>query len=103
MLSIATGHSTTYLTDQVGAGMESYYTGAVGAGEPPGKWWGKGAAALGLEGDVDADVMAGVYGSFLNPLDERFADGRRHRVLSANQRLVGAGVRPLEADSRGTT
>ena len=32
MLSISTGHSAGYLTDQVGAGMESYYTGAVGGG-----------------------------------------------------------------------
>ena len=45
MLSVTPGHSAGYLTNQVGAGMESYYTGAVGAGEPPGVWHGKGADA----------------------------------------------------------
>ena len=43
MLSISSGHSAAYLTGQVGAGRESYYTGAVTAGEPPGRWWGRGA------------------------------------------------------------
>ncbi|MGL5827198.1 MAG: relaxase domain-containing protein, partial [Nocardioides sp.] len=74
MLSISTGHSAAYLTDQVGAGMESYYTGAVTAGEPPGVWWGKGAETLGLSGEVDAEVMHAVYGDFLDPRDPAFAD-----------------------------
>lgn len=38
MLSISTGHSPRYLTDQVATGRENYYTGAVAAGEPPGRW-----------------------------------------------------------------
>ena len=36
------------------AGAMSYYT---AAGEPPGEWAGKGAAALGLSGQVDPDVI----------------------------------------------
>ncbi|GAA1302315.1 hypothetical protein GCM10009610_11270 [Pseudonocardia xinjiangensis] len=36
MLSIATGHSIRYFTDAVAKGRESYDTGAVAAGEPPG-------------------------------------------------------------------
>ena len=81
MLSVSTGHSAGYLTDQVGAGMESYYTGAVGSGEPPGRWWGRGAAALGLAGEVDAEAMHAVYGQFLDPRDPRFADeATRHEA-----------------------
>jgi transposase len=55
-----TGHSIRYFTDAVAKGRESYYTGAVAAGEPPGRWYGAGAAALGLEGEVDADLMEGL-------------------------------------------
>jgi conjugative relaxase-like TrwC/TraI family protein len=64
MLSISSGHSASYLTDSVGQGMESYYTGAVTGGEPAGRWVGAGAAALGLVGEVDHDVMHALYGSF---------------------------------------
>ena len=58
MLSISGGSSTRYLTDEVSRGAEAYYTGAVLEGsEPPGTWWGDGAASLGLVGEVDAGVM----------------------------------------------
>ena len=53
MLTISSGHSASYLTDAVAAGRENYYTGAVTAGEPPGRWYGRGAAQLGLTGEVD--------------------------------------------------
>ena len=36
--SACSGHSASYLTDAVAAGRENYYTGAVAAGEPPGRW-----------------------------------------------------------------
>ncbi len=83
MLSVATGHSSSYLTDQVGAGMESYYTGTAGAGEPPGQWYGKGAEALGLTGEVDADVMHGVYGQYRDPRDPAFANPATRMAASA--------------------
>ena len=51
MLTISSGHSASYLTDAVAAGRENYYTGAVTAGEPPGRWYGRGAALLGLAGE----------------------------------------------------
>jgi conjugative relaxase-like TrwC/TraI family protein len=54
--------------------MEGYYTGAIGDGEPPGRWSGTGAAALGLVGEVDAEVMHAVYHGFADPRDARFAD-----------------------------
>ena len=54
MLSLHTGYDTGYLTDAVGTGAD-YYLGAEG--EPPGYWQGAGARALGLAGEVDADVM----------------------------------------------
>jgi conjugative relaxase-like TrwC/TraI family protein len=69
MLSIATGHGVGYLTGPVARGRENYYTAAVDAGEPAGLWYGSGAAALGLSGTVDADLMEAVYTHMLDPRD----------------------------------
>lgn len=69
MLNIHTGHDTDYLTDAVAIGREGYYTGAVAAGEPAGLWYGKGAAALGLVGEVDAEMMKALYTHGLDPTD----------------------------------
>jgi len=73
VLSLHTGYDTAYLTDAVGG--SDYYTGA--AGEPPGYWQGAGAAALGLAGQVDADVMKRLYHEDVGP------DGQ---VLARRQR-----------------
>ena len=73
MLSLHTGYDTAYLTDAVDA--SDYYTGA--GGEPPGHWQGAGAAALGLAGQVDADVMRALYHDDIGPDGE--ALGRRQR------------------------
>jgi conjugative relaxase-like TrwC/TraI family protein len=67
MLSLHTGYDTAYLTDAVGNGTAAtdYYTAA--AGEPRGYWQGAGARALGLEGDVDAEVMRRLYHEDVGP------------------------------------
>jgi hypothetical protein len=74
VLTICPGHSVEYLTREVAAGRENYYTGAVSEGEPPGRWWGAGAAALGLTGVVDHQDMQAVYERFLDPRDPGFRD-----------------------------
>ncbi len=74
MLTISPGHSVDYYLDAVATGREGYYTGAVAEGEPPGRWYGRGAEALGLSGLVDAQDMRGVYAHFVDPRDERFTD-----------------------------
>lgn len=75
MLSIATGYDPRYLTGQVAKGQENYYTAEVGRGEPPGVWYGKGAAALGLSGQVDDTDMQGLYTHFVDPRDPLFQQG----------------------------
>ena len=50
MLTIRKGYDTDYLNDAVATGREGYYTGAVAAGEPAGRWYGAGAELLGLSG-----------------------------------------------------
>jgi hypothetical protein len=74
VLRIKSGHSVTYYLDAVATGREAYYTGAVAEGEPPGRWYGAGAAAVGLSGLVDAQDATAVYAHFIDPRDERFKD-----------------------------
>ncbi|MEU0093886.1 MobF family relaxase [Kribbella sp. NPDC006257] len=74
MLSVRSGHSASYLTGSVASGRENYYTGAVAAGEPPGRWSGRGAEALGLTGEVDTQDMTALYERFIDPRDEAFRD-----------------------------
>ena len=69
MLTISSGHSADYLLNAVATGRENYYTGAVAAGEPPGRWYGKGAEELGLVGLVDAQDMRAVFEHYLDPRD----------------------------------
>jgi len=69
VLSVASGHDVGYLLGPVAGGRESYYTGAVAAGEPAGLWYGAGAELLGLRGEVDAEVMEAVYSHLLDPRD----------------------------------
>ncbi|NKQ54991.1 relaxase domain-containing protein [Amycolatopsis sp. K13G38] len=77
MLTVANGYSVSYLTDEVAKGRENYYTDAVAAGEPPGRWYGGGAEKLGLVGLVDEQDMRAVYEQFLDPRDEAFNDPSR--------------------------
>ncbi len=77
MLTISSGHSASYLTEAVAAGRENYYTGAVTAGEPPGRWYGAGAASLGLAGEVDTQDMTALFERFLDPRDPAFRDPTR--------------------------
>jgi conjugative relaxase-like TrwC/TraI family protein len=74
VLTISRGHSVDYLIREVAAGRENYYTGAVAEGEPPGRWYGAGAEALGLTGLVDHQGMAALYEHFVDPRHPGFRD-----------------------------
>ncbi len=69
MLTMHKGYDTDYYTDAVAKGREAYYTDAVAAGEPPGRWYGRGAEALGLTGVVDPLVMKALFTHGLDPRD----------------------------------
>jgi hypothetical protein len=102
VLSIATGHDVKYLTDAVAAGREGYYTGAVVAGEPPGLWFGTGAEALGLRGEVDAEQMEAIYSHLVDPRDpligdrDRWAEaatlGRPHKRFRTAEQVYEAAL-----------
>jgi hypothetical protein len=82
VLTISSGHSAEYLTGAVATGRENYYTGAVAAGEPTGRWYGRGAQALGLSGLVDHQDMTALYEHFLDPRDRDFGNPARWRGAS---------------------
>ena len=77
VLRIASGYSPEYLLKEVATGRENYYTGAVAAGEPPGRWYGRGAKTLGLAGEVDTQDMTALYERFIDPRDDAFRDPAR--------------------------
>ena len=74
------GHDVRYLTSGNAhggnAGAMRYYT---ASGEPPGQWAGKGAASLGLSGEVDAEVMDRLYMQQVGPSGELLMRRRMQR------------------------
>jgi len=61
----------------------SYYT---AASEPPGEWAGKGAAALGLAGQIDPDVIGRLYQQNIGPVGELLVKRRRSRPPGTGSR-----------------
>jgi hypothetical protein len=92
------GHDVAYLTSGQHAGgcvgAMSYYT---ASGEPPGQWAGKGAAALGLTGQVDPAVIARLYQHNIGPSGELLVRRRQSKAAGEHeQSAVTAylGARP---------
>jgi conjugative relaxase-like TrwC/TraI family protein len=82
MLSIGKIRSgqEAYYSRQVAAGRDDYYS---GKGEAPGEWSGRGAAELGLAGEVDADDFRALMGA-LDPKDgAALVDGRGGSSVAA--------------------
>ncbi|WP_445185130.1 MobF family relaxase [Pseudonocardia sp. Cha107L01] len=96
VLTISSGHSADYLLKAVATGRENYYTGAVAEGEPPGRWYGTGAAALGLAGEVGAQDMTALFEHFVDPSDPAFHDPAGWDSAS---KLGHAGRRYLSAEA----
>ena len=95
-VTLHAGHDVAYFTSGQGrggcAGAMSYYT---AAGEPPGQWAGKGAAALGLAGQVDPDVIERLYQENIGPGGELLV--RRRQSKKADEREDGAVAAYLAA------
>jgi conjugative relaxase-like TrwC/TraI family protein len=80
-VTLHAGHDIAYLTAGQGAGgcagAMSYYT---AAGEPPGEWAGKGAAGLGLSGQVDPGVIGRLYQHNIGPGGELLVTRRQSKA-----------------------
>ena len=71
-------------------GAMSYYT---ASGEPPGQWAGKGAAALGLTGQVDPAVIARLYQHNIGPGGELLVTRRQSRAAEEREQAAVAAYR----------
>ena len=95
-VTLHAGHDVAYFTSGQGrggcAGAMSYYT---AAGEPPGQWAGKGAAALGLSGQVDPDVIGRLYQENIGPGGELLVGRRQSK--KADERETAAVAAYLAA------
>jgi hypothetical protein len=69
------------------AGAMSYYT---ATGEPPGQWAGKGAAALGLTGQVDPVVIARLCQHNIGPGGELLVERRQSWAVEREEAAVAA-------------
>ena len=74
---------TVRVTTLKGGSVGRYYTEQLplyylDGGEPPGRWWGRGAERLGLDGEIDDEaflaVMAGQHPGTDKDLGRRFGD-----------------------------
>ncbi len=72
------------------AGAMSYYT---ASGEPPGQWAGKGAAALGLTGQVDPAVIGRLYQHNIGPGGELLVKRRQSRAAGEREQAAVAAYR----------
>jgi TrwC relaxase len=85
------GQDVAYLTagQHAGgcAGAMSYYT---LAGEPPGQWAGKGAAALGLSGQVDPAVIGRLYQHNIGPSGELLVTPRQSPAAGGREQAAVA-------------
>ena len=85
-VTLHAGHDVAYFTSGQGrggcAGAMSYYT---AAGEPPGEWAGKGAAVLGLSGQVDPDVIGRLYQDNIGPGGELLVKRRQSKTAGERE------------------
>ena len=95
-VTLHAGHDVAYFTSGQGrggcAGAMSYYT---AAGEPQGQWAGKGAAALGLAGQVDPNVIERLYQENTGPGGELLV--KRRPSKAADERETAAVTAYLAA------
>ena len=88
-VTLHNGHDVAYFTsgqDRGGcAGAMSYYT---AAGEPPGEWAGKGAAALGLRGQVDPNVIGCLYQHNIGPGGEQLIKRRQSKAAAEREQAA---------------
>src|SRR5215207_8392467 len=85
-------------SDGVQVATTNYYAEASDHGEPPGLWWGKGADALGLRGEVDHGVMETVYGDLVHPTTGETLGSRPRQFASYADRLAAK----LDAEPNAT-
>jgi AAA domain/TrwC relaxase len=78
-LRVNAGHDPEYPLRSAGSAVGYYLRDGK---EPPGQWAGKGAAALGLTGQVDPEVYRNLFGKLIAPTGEKLYTGRPPRYVT---------------------
>ena len=104
VVTVQSGFDLEYYLAQAGREPEhspgGYYINASTQGEAPGRWFGAGAASLGLAGEVDPDAFRQVY-SLADPrTGERLGGRRRQFSRSYEARLSAVPRRGAAGDRR---
>lgn len=86
MLNIAPCHDPEYALREVTRDASEYY---LREGESPGGWWGAGATALGLAGEVDAGALRDLFAG-KHPNTGEYLISARGSSARANARLADA-------------
>jgi hypothetical protein len=117
VVTVRSGFDLGYYLAQAGKGPErspgGYYINASTRGEAPGRWFGAGAAALGLDGEVEADTFRLVY-SLADPLSgdhlggprrqfSRSYEARLAQLKAAEPQATADRVHQLELQARRDT
>ena len=84
MLNIAPCHDPEYALREVARDASEYY---LREGEAPGRWWGAGATALGLGGEVDAGALRDLFAG-KHPGTGAYLISARGSSARANARLA---------------
>jgi conjugative relaxase-like TrwC/TraI family protein len=111
------GFSIEYAWAQVGSAADrrqagAYYIGAAEGGEPPGRWWGPGAQALGFHDgqEIERKPYDLVFGDRVDPVDgtrlgrrraaaDRLAEGLYARLLQAEPHATAQRKRELRDEA----
>ena len=94
MMTVRAGERLRYYLDATGEPDEDYYTGAARDGEPAGRWTGRGAAAVGLSGEVDRDADAGPLRAADRPARRPVRRARPRGARRRGSAARGGGTRP---------
>ena len=100
------GFSIEYAWAQVGSAADrrragAYYLGAAEGGEPPGRWWGPGAQALGFRSgqEIERKPYDLVFGDRVHPIDGTRLGRRR---MAADRLAEELYARLLQAEPHAT-
>lgn len=85
MLNVAPCHDPEYALREVTRDQSEYY---LRQGEPPGRWWGAGADAMGLRGEVEADALRALLAGRHPATGEWLVAARGSSARAATRRAV---------------
>jgi conjugative relaxase-like TrwC/TraI family protein len=84
------GYFGRHVDEHTGPERGNYYLSAAEHGEPPGQWFGQGAEALGLVGEVDKKTMETMYSELVHPVTGEALGARPYQFKDTPERIAAA-------------